>query len=143
MPALWFGRKANYVRQIRQVTTQHRTVAQRRHAEAYGCYVFVLRLRATSSCYAFTWRLSVVGRASSRSEPSRPLGGEGQARDDGGEERRGEAPTHHWTPGWSTTASRERGRKPGGPDYTRQARVFTNDAPPAIIHPERERTRDC
>ena len=70
-------------------------------------------------------------------EGVRPLGGEGQARDGGGEERRGEAPTHHCTPGWRTTACRERRRKPGGPDYTRQARVLTNDARPAIIHPER------
>src|SRR6266566_7828482 len=91
---------------------------------------------ATSSCYAFVLRLYLTPFGSV-SEPSRPLGGEGQARDEGGEERRGEAPTHHWTPGWRTTASRERRRKPGGPDYTRQARVLTNDAPPAIIHPER------
>src|SRR5207253_10630105 len=123
--------------QRRHAQAYHRGVTRRRIRATSSCYVFVLRLRATPSCYVYYLTPFGSGRASSRSEPSRPLGGEGQARDNCGEDRRGEAPTHHWTPGWSTTACRERRRKPGGPDYTRQARVLTNDAPPAIIHPER------
>src|SRR5438132_4530797 len=42
--------------------------------------------------------------------------------------------------GWKATACRERRRKPGGAEHTRQARVLTNGGPPAIIQ-DRKSTR--
>src|SRR5207249_9770863 len=40
------------------------------------------------------------------------LGGERQTGGDGGDEHRGREPTHHWTPGSTAMACRERSRKP-------------------------------
>src|SRR5205085_9265962 len=52
-------KKDNYVARRRQAQTWHTG------AEAYPCYVVVLGLRATSSCYAFVLRLYLTPFGSS------------------------------------------------------------------------------